>query len=387
MPTHRSAGKWVVAMAGATLAAGTAGLVQADITIQQQVNVDGFGPSKFGAMEGKSSTAISGDKARTEQQSQFKSRLLRALAKGGNVNTVRIIRLDAETIDEIDVTKQQYSEETFQQMRDQMTRAMQSAQNSQNSQQAQEQKEAPSGAPVDDSKCQWSPPKTEVKQTGEHATIVGADASRSTITVTTTCTDPTKGTSCDFVFLLDEWLVSDVPGTAETRAFWAAYAQKLNLSGVLADSMQSNSPGVFSRYQGSWGEAIKQAGTLKGYPMKSVFAMQFGGPQCKDNNSGNSSSSGGADNSGSSSSSSSGGSIPTSPSAAISGAAMGLFNKLHKKDDSQQQPAQNQAAPGMVQMFQMSTETVAISTSAVPATAFEVPAGYKKVEKAGMQSQ
>ncbi len=156
MPTRRSTGKWVVATVAATLAAGMAGLVQADITIQQQVNVDGFGPSKFGAMEGKSSTAISGDKARTEQQSQFKSRLLRALAKGGNVNTVRIIRLDAETIDEIDVTKQQYSEETFQQMRDQMTRAMQSAQNSQ---QTQEQKEAPSGAPVDDSKCQWSPPK------------------------------------------------------------------------------------------------------------------------------------------------------------------------------------------------------------------------------------
>lgn len=381
MPTRRSTGKWVVATVAATLAAGMAGLVQADITIQQQVNVDGFGPSKFGAMEGKSSTAISGDKARTEQQSQFKSRLLRALAKGGNVNTVRIIRLDAETIDEIDVTKQQYSEETFQQMRDQMTRAMQSAQNSQ---QTQEQKEAPSGAPVDDSKCQWSPPKTEVKQTGEHATIAGADASRSTVTVTTTCTDPTKGTSCDFVFLLDEWLASDVPGTAETRAFWAAYAQKLNLSGVLADSMQTNSPGVFSRYQGGWGEAIKQAGSLKGYPMKSIFAMQFGGPQCKDS----SGSSGGADNSGSSSSSSSGSSLPTSPSAAIGGAALSLFNKMHKKDDSQQQATQNQAAPGMVQMFQMSTETLAISTSSIPGSAFEVPAGYKKIDKtAPMQPQ
>ncbi len=202
--------------------------------------------------------------------------------------------------------------------------------------------------------------------------------------MTTTCTDPTKGTSCDFVFLLDEWLASDVPGTAETRAFWAAYAQKLNLSGVLADSMQTNSPGVFSRYQGGWGEAIKQAGSLKGYPMKSIFAMQFGGPQCKDS----SGSSGGADNSGSSSSSSSGSSLPTSPSAAIGGAALSLFNKMHKKDDSQQQATQNQAAPGMVQMFQMSTETLAISTSSIPGSAFEVPAGYKKIDKtAPMQPQ
>jgi hypothetical protein len=380
MPTRRSAGKWVAATVGVALAAGTAETVLADITIQQQINVDGFGPSKFGAMEGKSSTAISGSKARTEEQSQFKSRLLRALAKGSSVNTVRIIRLDAETIDEIDVSKQQYSEETFQQMRDQMTRAVQ---NAQNSQQTQEQKEAPSGAPVDDSKCQWSPPKTEVKQTGEHASIAGADAGRSTVVVTTTCTDPSKGTSCDFVFLLDEWLASDVPGTAETRAFWTAYAQKLNLSGVLADSMQSNSPAVFNRYQNGWGEAIKQAGTLKGFPVKSVFAMQFGGPQCKDNSSG-SSSGGSADTSGSNSSSSSGGGIPTSPSAAISGAAMSLFGKMHKKDDSQQQAEANPPAPGMVQMFQMSTETVAISTTAIAGTAFEVPAGYKKVDKAGM---
>jgi len=378
MPKRRTAGKSIVALA----AAGLAGIVQADITIQQQINVDGFGPVKFGAMEGKSSTAISGDKARTEQQSQFKSRLLRALAKSSSTNSVRIIRLDAERIDEIDVSRQQYTEVSFQQMRDETARALQNAKNSQQS--AQDQKEAPSGAPVDDSKCQWSPPRSELKQSGEHATIAGADTSRATITVTTTCTDPTKGTSCDFVFLLDEWLASDVPGTAETRAFWQAYAQKLNLSGALADSMQTNSSAVFNRYQNGWGEAIKQAGSLKGYPIKTVFAMQFGGPQCKDDSSSSSSGgSGGSDNSGSSSSSSSGG-FPTSPSAAVSGAAMSLFNKLHKKDDSQQQAAPNPVAPGMVQMFQMSTETVAITTGAIPSAAFEVPAGYKKVDKPGM---
>src|SRR6202162_2351971 len=323
MPMRRTAGKWLAALA----AAGMAGIVQADITIQQQINVDGFGPTKFGAMEGKSSTAISGDKARTEQQSQFKSRLLRVLAKGSNTNSVRIVRLDAERIDEVDVTKQQYTEVTFQQMRDEAARALQSAKDSQ--QAAQDQKEAPSGAPVDDSKCQWSPPRCELKKSGEPAPIPGADASRATVTVTTTCTDPTKGTSCDFVFLLDEWLAADMPGTAETRAFWQAYAQKLNLGGALADSMQTNSQAVFNRYQNGWGEAIKQAGSLKGYPVKSVFAMQFGGPQCKDDSrtgSSGSSSSGGSD---SSSAGSSASSVPTSPSAAVRSAAPSLFNKMH----------------------------------------------------------
>ena len=374
MSIRRSMEKWAVAL----VAAGMAGIVQADITIQQSISVDGFGPTKFGAMDGKSSTAISGDKARTESQMQFKSRLLRALAKGGGSNTIRIVRLDAELIDEIDVTRQQYSEQTFQQMRDEMTRATQSAQSAQS---AQQQKEAPSGAPVDDSKCQWSPPRADMKQTGEHASFAGADATRATITVTTTCTDPTKGTSCDFVFLLDEWLAADMPGSAETRAFYQAYAQKLNLSGVLADNLQSNSPQIFNRYQNGWGEAMKQAASLRGFPVKSLFAMQFGGPQCKDNSSGSSGGNSGAD---SSSSSSSGSSLPSSPKDALSNAALGLFNKLHKNNEQQQQQQATAApvAPGMVQIFQMSSETTAISTSGIAGTAFEVPTGFKKVDKA-----
>ena len=74
--------------------------------------------------------------------------------------------------------------------------------------------------------------------------------------------------------------------------------------------------------------------------------------------------------------------MPTSPSAAVSSAALSLFNKMHKKDDSQQQANATATAPGMLQMFQMSTETIAIATGAIPGTAFEVPAGYKKIDKA-----
>ncbi len=367
MPLSRIAGKFMAAL----VAAGLTGMVQADITIEQQINVDGFGPSKFGAMEGRSSTAISGNKSRTEQQTQFKSRLLRALAKSSSTNTVRIVRLDAEVIDEIDVANKQYSEMTFQQMRDATAKALQDAQ----SQPAKQQQDAPSGAPVDDSKCQWSPPRSELKQSGEHASVAGTDTSRATITVTTTCTDPTKGTSCDFVFVMDEWLAADVPGTAETREFWRNYAKKLNLTGDI-DEMRGNSQAVFNRYKNGWGEAMKQAGSLKGFPLKTVFAMQFGGPQCKDDSSGGSgsSSSGGSD-------SSSASSVPTSPSAAIGSAALGLFNKMHKKDDSQQTAATAPVAPGMVQMFQMSTETVAIRTDSIAGGTFEVPAGFKRVDK------
>jgi hypothetical protein len=259
---------------------------------------------------------------------------------------------------------------SFQQMRDATARALQDAQS-----QPARQQEAPSGAPVDDSKCQWSPPRSTLKQSGERASIAGTDTSRATITVTTTCTDPSKGTSCDFVFVMDEWLAADVPGTAETREFWRNYAKKLNLTGDI-NELQGNSQAVFNRYKSGWGEAMKQAGSLKGFPLKTVAAMQFGGPQCKDDSGSGSGSGGGGSDSSSTSS------VPTSPSAAIGSAALGLFSKMHKKDDSQQAAAAAPVAPGMVQMFQMSTETVAIRTDPIAGGTFEVPAGFKRIEKA-----
>jgi hypothetical protein len=356
------------------LAVCVAGAGWADVTVEQQVTTDGFGPTKFGAMEGKNVTAISNDRARTENQVQFKSKILRALARGSGTDTVHIIRLDEELEDNVDVPQKQYSEVSFQQMRDQTAKALQTAQ----SQAATPgQQTAPSGAPVDESKCQWSPPRTELKQTGEHASIAGIDSSRATIKVTTTCTDPSSGAACDFVFLLDQWLAADIPGTAETRAFWLNYAKKMNLSGEVDRTLQANSSAVFERYKGSWGEALKQAGSLKGYPVKSIFAMQFGGPQCK---SAVSSSSSGAGSGSASNDSSSASSTPTTPGALASNLAMNLFGKMKKKDDAPP-PSDTPLPDGMVQLFQMTSETVAVRTDAVPAAFFEVPAGFKKIDR------
>jgi len=236
---------------------------------------------------------------------------------------------------------------------------------------AAEPQSASAGTPVDESKCQWSAPKTDVKQ-GEQATIAGSNAQRVTIAVTTTCSDPGSNTSCDFVFSLDEWLAPEMPGAAETRAFWRAYAQKLNLGDELSASMQANAQQVFDRYKSGWGEAMKQAGLQKGYPVKSIMSMQYGGPQCKDNSTSNANASNTADTSSASS-------PPTSIGDAASSLASGLFNRMRKKPDESQS-----STPGMVQLFQMSSETVAVRTDSIPKQAFEVPADYSLVAGAGV---
>jgi len=364
MAILKAARTWIIgflALAGSPLA-------WADITIEQRISVDGFGPMKIGAMEGKNVTAISKDAARTEHQTQMKSKLMRALVKGSSSNSVQIIRLDEELIDEIDVANKQYTETSFQQMREQMATAVQRM----STPQGDKAQQAASGAPVDESQCEWSAARANIDQTGEHATIAGADAEHATVSVTTTCTDKSKGTSCDFVFLLDQWLATEAPGAAETSEFYRNYAKKLNLQGELAADMQSNARAVFNRYQNAWGEAMKAASRLQGYPAKTVFSMQVGGPQCNSNANGSGTT---ADVSPP---------PPTSSGDVVSNLAMGLFGKMHKSDDAKN-PPDPAPPPGMTQIFRMSTETVAVRSDTIPSSMFEVPAGYRKIAAAGAQ--
>jgi len=110
---------------------------------------------------------------------------------------------------------------------------------------------------------------------------------------------------------------------------------------------------------------------LKGYPLKTVLAMHFGGPQCNSADSGN----------GSSAETSS--PPPTTSGGVMAGLATGLFKKMHKPDQSQPADA---PPPGMTQLFRMSTETVAVRNDAIPSASFEVPAGFRKVDRpAGLQ--
>ena len=58
-----------------------------------------------------------------------------------------------------------------------------------------------------------------------------------------------------------------------------------------------------------------------------------------------------------------------------------MMSKLHKKD-AEQPKTEAAAAPtdaGMIRLFRVQTETTAIRGDAIPASTFDVPAGYKKI--------
>jgi hypothetical protein len=335
---------------------------QADVTMQEQMSLSGAGMMKMANMSGTTTTTISGSKARTESNMQFESGLMRTFARGAGGPHVEIVRLDEDKIFSLNPTKKTYTETTFTERRAQMQQAMEQMNKSQASQQ-----QATSG--VDESECEWSDPKSDVKRTGERATIAGFQAEHVTVTATQSCTNKKTGDVCDFGLALDQWIAPGFEASSETTAYQRAYAEKLGLGAASSRDFAERAQGMFGRYKGIWGELGKRMAELpvKGYAVKSGFSLGVGGPQCKSAQ--QTQAQGGPQQQ------------PGGLGGALGGALGGMFGKKKKQDE----PAQQAAPPptmagGLIPLMSMGTELVSISRDGVSPQSFEVPGDYKKTK-------
>jgi hypothetical protein len=245
-----------------------AGVALADVTLQQKISVEGSGVMSAGNMSGLTKTTISGDRSRTDSDIQLKSRVVRMLAYRAVGPTAEIIRLDQGRIERLDLTRKQYTETTFEEMKARLRKA------------------TGSQPPMDDSRCEWLDPKADVRRPGEKATYAGFEAERLTIVVTQPCKDRQTGTVCDVVLSLDEWLAPQFASGAEAEQFHRAYASKIGLDltsarGASGGDITERAQSLFGRYTGLWGEIAAKANDAKGYPVKTSFAFTFSGAQCK----------------------------------------------------------------------------------------------------------
>lgn len=332
----------------------------ADVTVQESVSVNGAGLMSFANLSGKSTTKISGTRARMESDVQMQSRLVRLFAGGP---TAEITRLEDDQVYELDLKKKQYTATSLSARRAEMEQALQQR----NEQSAQSQ----AGSGVDQSKCEWSPAKADVKKTGEKATIAGFSAEHTLITVTQSCKNKDTGEVCDFGLALDQWLAPKFDGGAERQAFYQRYAEKMGLNSAASRDFAQNAQAMFAGYKDLWAEVAKKSGSLDGYPVRSTFALAIGGAQC-----GTQQAQAGSAAAGS----------PAQEALAAAGqigsAIGGLFGK--KKEAAAAQPAA--PAPqilvnGMSPIVSVSSELLSISHDTLPADLFEPPADFKKVEK------
>jgi hypothetical protein len=331
----------------------------ADVTMQEQMTLSGAGMMKMANMSGTTKTVISGDRARTESAMRFESAMMRTFA-GGAGDHVEIVRLDQDKIYSLNTKKKTYTETTFAEQRAKMQEAMDAMNKGQASQQ-----QATSG--VDESECEWSDPKSEVKRTGERALIGGFQAERVTITATQSCRNKQNGQVCDFGLALDQWIAPGFEASSEATNYQRAYAEKLGFGAASSRDFAERAQSMFGRYKGIWGEVATKMSQLdlKGYAVKSGFSLGVGGPQCQSTQ--QTQAQGGPQS-------------PPSIGGALGGALGGMFNKKKQEPQPQAAAPPPTMAGGLMPLMTMNTELVSISRDGVSPQTFEVPADYKKAK-------
>src|SRR3569833_1090613 len=361
--------------AGAVVLTCAASVALADVTVQQRVSVEGAGMMSAANMSGTTKTTISGERSRTDSDIQLQSRIVRMLAHRAIGPTAEIVRLDQDKIDRLDITRKQYTETTFEELKTRLQKTLDKAQDSQN--QGQE-----GAKPMDESKCEWLEPKADVKRTGEKVTYGGFEAERLTIVASQPCKDKETGAICEVALALDEWLAPKLTAREEEEKFRRAYAQKVGLDltsgrggGLFGGGdINQRAQSMFGRYSGIWSQLASKTKDVKGYPVKMSFAFAFGGTECKN-------AKGQQGLQASSDDNSSGG--PGGLAGQVAGKLGSLFHR--KKDDSQTDtgtasPAGTAPAVtlpnGLLPIITMSSELVSVSTDNVSSATFEVPAVF-----------
>lgn len=342
------------------------GIAQADITLERTMSVEGVGAMAFGNMSGTSRTTISGDKSRTDSDIKMKSRIIGFLARNAVGPSAEIVLLDQDKLYHLNINKKQYTETTFEQMRAQLQKASDQMNSA-------DEKKQPSA--VDQSKCEWLPPKADVKKTGEKAQFAGYDSERVIITASQPCKDKETGSICEVALVLDQWLSTGFAESAEAQKFYKAYAAKMGIDPTNSQDVSQRAKALFSQYKGIWTEIASKMQNVKGYPVKTSFTLALGGAQCKNSNTEQAQQS--QDNDSSSS--------PSGLAGAVAGKLGGLFHK--KKDDADAPAAQPAPAvtpvalpPGDIALMTVSSQLVSVSTAGASADAFTVPADFKKEE-------
>jgi len=321
-----------------------------------------------------------------------------------NLDTTSIMRLDKDLIWELRPKKQQYSEMTFEQMREQMAQAMEQLKDVQESGSA-------GALPISEEDCQWSDPKFESIDTGEKKHFANVKAKQHIITIEETCTVPESGQTCVLTWTMENWMAKRMPGDEETIEFNKALAEKLGTEEMLAGA-QAMSRALLSMFKSGWEEALDEMSELKGYPVKTVMQMEIGGESCTAmsgqpiamdglwNNALEAGVNSASQNAGyhagqaisketrDAMGNSVGGSVAGSAAGAASSELIsGLFKKFGKrKKKTEPEPTATATAPagapsatGSTVLFRVTTELISINDDRISQDQFELPSGWKKV--------
>jgi hypothetical protein len=391
------------------LLAATSFTARADVTIQELSTLD-FG---FFKQHATSTEYLTSDKRRhdTEAQCEGFMALFCKDAQNGD-----IVRLDRDLSWTLYPKDKQYKETPFPTAAQRQAAEQQALANMEKLKQCPATPQQAKPAGPDTSKCQMSPPKFDVKQLGTHATIAGHDTQLTEISLTQSCTDQSTGDTCDMLFLFDSWLTQDtLPGADDRKAFAEAYARKTGLTAADAALVQQRMKQFLAGYSGSLKDLQSKVGELKGSPLKTSLRMAFGGEHCSAAKNAAAQGNGAGGTNAVTDASKAAGDAATSSASGAAGSAAGnaaaqaagngaagsvlgsaasafgsklvsgLFAKKNSNTTTPAAPTPattpNPLPPNMIQTTEISTETTSITTGAVPASQFDIPAGWTQIQQ------
>ena len=370
---------------------------RADVTVQQQSTFD------VAIVKAHSSSTEYTTLDKQRRDSDFHCEGFMSMFCGNQAGA-EIIRLDRDLEWKLEPKKKEYLESPF------PTAAQREAAAAKVRESLEKLKSCPAtqqpGSAPDTSKCEMSPPKLDVKQTDQHQMFAGHDSRLTSATLTQSCHNPQTNDTCDFVIAMDSWLTQDeIAGLADRRAFQQAYFKKMGLDQMSAQVAQSLQQ-FLAPYKDNLKQLSDKAADFKGYPMKTAFSISFGGAQCSQaknappsasvanplsdagSAAANAAASSAAGAAGSAAGAAAANAAGNSVAGSIAGSAAsafgsklasGLFHKKEAAPAPAPAAATPAAAPNMVRAVAFSVETTAITTDAVAADKFEIPAGWKLV--------
>lgn len=368
------------------------GQVQADITIEQKFTMDGGGMMSLFATSGVVRTEIAGDRSRTDSQLQSQSRLMRQF--GADTDTASITRLDRGVNWELIHTDRKYTEISFDTLRAQMA---------ENLKMVQTQSGGAQGAiPINNDQCQWTRPNVNVDRTGNKERYAGIKAEQHIIQVSQACHIPEQNKTCEVIYTLESWLAKRMPKADEVQQFHGQLAKQLGTEELIL-GMQPMAQGMVGMFQEGWSDALDEMTRLKGYPLKTVMQLEMGGEQCTTEsgqpiamdslwtqaaNAGlDAAINSAAGHAGQAVAEKAADAVGDSVGEQVAGSALGaaagtvvsgLFGKLRRKKDQKVQTTHTQPETDFVTIFRISQEVTKVSKDKIPATRFEVPAGWEK---------
>jgi hypothetical protein len=230
----------------------------ADVTIQEKTVSTGLGG--FGNGTTTTTRVIAADKGREDEQFTYTGRMKTFAGKPRSSST--ITRLDKELIWDLDHNKKQYGEMTFAEMREAMARGAAEAK-------AEMAKSGDAHA-QQDVKFEY---KVDVQRTGKKDKVNGFDAEQWIITLTASPKDKQTGESAGaFKMKLDGWYSTQVPGQAEVAAYYRRWAEKMGIDPQVRT--------MASSLMAAHGDAVKEIAAkmkdLKGVAVRSTMTMDMG---------------------------------------------------------------------------------------------------------------